>query len=150
MILAATPALAGAAAFTSEDLIADFKTTVASFLAKAQHRPIKEWDTSKEKEAPADARRLTVFAPDDEQLKAYAEAAVELNHNNHGGLGAISSRDVTKAVAARIRASRRTNLSDRQSRGERRDNHPKVRAARAGPLERFATRRGGAGQYTED
>ena len=68
MILAATPALAGAAAFTSEDLIADFKATVASFLAKTQHRPIKEWDTSKE--APADARRLqAVSALNDEELK---------------------------------------------------------------------------------
>jgi len=88
-------------------------------------------------------------ALDDKQLRAYAEAAVELNHNNHGGLGAISSRDVTKAVAASLRARRRTNWSgSRQS--AMRDNDPRVRAARAGPLHRFATRPGGAGQYTED
>ncbi|KAK7247689.1 hypothetical protein SO694_00124037 [Aureococcus anophagefferens] len=56
MILAATPALAGAAAFTSEDLIADFKTTlkdaVADWLensgaAEDEHGPIGAWDTSK-------------------------------------------------------------------------------------------------------
>jgi len=84
----------------------------------------------------------------DEQLRAYAEAAVELNHNNYAGLGA--TRDVTAAVVASLRARRRTNLSDRSSRGARNDNLPNVRGARAGPWMRFVTRRGGAGQYTED
>ena len=97
MILAATPALAGAAAFTSEDLIADFKTTVASFLAKAQHRPIKEWDTSKE--APADARRLqTVFAPDDKALKdavAYWVRSSDDAEDEHGPIGEWDTSKVT-------------------------------------------------------
>ena len=84
----------------------------------------------------------------DEQLRAYAEAAVELNHNNHGAIG--WSRDVTPALAASIRAGRRRNLSDRSSRGARRDNKPEVRTARAGPLKRYVTRPGGAVGYTED
>jgi len=84
----------------------------------------------------------------DEQLRAYAEAAVELNHNNHGAIG--WSRDVTPALAASIRAGRRRNLSDRSSRGARNDNKPEVRTARAGPLKRYVTRPGGAVGYTED
>ena len=84
----------------------------------------------------------------DEQLRAYAEAAVELNHNNHGAIG--WSRDVTPALAASIRAGRRRNLSDRSSRGARRDNKPEVRTARAGPLKCYVTRPGGAVSYTED
>jgi hypothetical protein len=84
----------------------------------------------------------------DEQLRAYAEAAVELKHNNHAGLGA--TRDVTAAVVASLRARRRTNLSDRSSRGARRDNLLEVRTPRAGPWNRFVTRPGGAVGYTED
>ena len=39
---------------------------------------------------------------------------------------------------------------DDQPFGAEHDNDPGVRDARAGPWNRFATRRGGAGQYTED
>ena len=84
----------------------------------------------------------------DEQLRAYAEAAVELNHNNHRGIGNTNA-DIAKAVAASLRASRRTNWSGSRQ-GAMRDNDPSVRTPRAGQWNRFVTRPGGAVGYTED
>ena len=75
-------------------LTAGCEATVASFLAKTQHRPIKEWDTSKE--APADARRLqAVSALNDEELK---DAIVLVYANKQDLPGAMTTPEVTEKL----------------------------------------------------
>lgn len=83
-------------------------------------------------------------ALDDVELRAYAEAAVELKHYNHAGLGL--TRDMTPAIAASLRARRR-NMWGESRQGAEHDNKPEVRDARVGPWERFATPRGGFMNY---
>ena len=79
-----------------------------------------------------------------EDVEDYAKKAAQLKHDRQNYFHWI--RNVTAAVAARLRAERRRDWNS-SNRGERHDNVPKVRDARVGAWKRFATPRGGAFNY---
>ena len=79
-----------------------------------------------------------------EGVADYAEKAAQLKRDHQNYFDSI--RNVTAAVAARLRADRRRDWNS-SNRGTEHDNVPKVRDARVGAWKRFATPRGGAFNY---